>query len=569
MKKVKKLLSDHKIDGYIIPKNDEYFNEYIEPSKDRLRYISKFSGSAGFAIILKNKNYLFVDGRYTLQAQLQSGKNFDILTLPNKYPRTIIKKKYIIGFDPKLHTERGLKILFRKTKCVLKPIEKNLIDRIWTRKKTTLVKKFYKLKDKDVGQSSKKKLKILSNILKKKKTDLLFVSAAENIAWLLNIRGGDSDYSPIPNSYLFVDQKQNVYFFCKKGQIDKNLKKKLGNNVILIDINYLKKFILKIKNKKIYLDSLSCSIFYKNILKKNNSIIDQQDPIYSLKSIKNKTEIANIKKAHVIDGIALTKFLIWLKNNYNKKKITEISAQEKLLKFRKKNKQFKFLSFPTISGTGPNSSIIHYKASEKSNRILKKGDLYLVDSGGQYNFGTTDVTRTLSLENREKKIKEIFTRVLKGHIAVSNYKLKQNSSGNKIDSAARKFLKKIKLDYPHSTGHGVGYFLNVHEGPQALSKLNKIKLKEGMVLSNEPGYYKNGKFGIRIENLITIKKSKDKLKFEDLTLAPIDKNLINKKLLNKKEIKWLNNYHSKVLFKLKNHMNGIELKDLKLACSNI
>ena len=569
MKKVKKLLSDHKIDGYIIPKNDEYFNEYIEPSKDRLRYISKFSGSAGFAIILKNKNYLFVDGRYTLQAQLQSGKNFDILTLPNKYPRTIIKKKYIIGFDPKLHTERGLKILFRKTKCILKPIEKNLIDRIWTRKKTTLVKKFYKLKDKDVGQSSKKKLKILSNILKKKKTDLLFVSAAENIAWLLNIRGGDSDYSPIPNSYLFVDQKQNVYFFCKKGQIDKNLKKKLGNNVILIDINYLKKFILKIKNKKIYLDSLSCSIFYKNILKKNNSIIDQQDPIYSLKSIKNKTEIANIKKAHVIDGIALTKFLIWLKNNYNKKKITEISAQEKLLKFRKKNKQFKFLSFPTISGTGPNSSIIHYKASEKSNRILKKGDLYLVDSGGQYNFGTTDVTRTLSLENREKKIKEIFTRVLKGHIAVSNYKLKQNSSGNKIDSAARKFLKKIKLDYPHSTGHGVGYFLNVHEGPQALSKLNKIKLKEGMVLSNEPGYYKNGKFGIRIENLITIKKSKDKLKFEDLTLAPIDKNLINKKLLNKKEIKWLNNYHSKVLFKLKNHMNGIELKDLKLACSNI
>ncbi len=569
MKKVKKLLSDHKIDGYIIPKNDEYFNEYIEPSKDRLRYISKFSGSAGFAIILKNKNYLFVDGRYTLQAQLQSGKNFDILTLPNKYPRTIIKKKYIIGFDPKLHTERGLKILFRKTKCVLKPIEKNLIDRIWTRKKTTLVKKFYKLKDKDVGQSSKRKLKILSNILKKKKTDLLFVSAAENIAWLLNIRGGDSDYSPIPNSYLFVDQKQNVYFFCKKGQIDKNLKKKLGNNVILIDINYLKKFILKIKNKKIYLDSLSCSIFYKNILKKNNSIIDQQDPIYSLKSIKNKTEIANIKKAHVIDGIALTKFLIWLKNNYNKKKITEISAQEKLLKFRKKNKQFKFLSFPTISGTGPNSSIIHYKASEKSNRILKKGDLYLVDSGGQYNFGTTDVTRTLSLENREKKIKEIFTRVLKGHIAVSNYKLKQNSSGNKIDSAARKFLKKIKLDYPHSTGHGVGYFLNVHEGPQALSKLNKIKLKEGMVLSNEPGYYKNGKFGIRIENLITIKKSKDKLKFEDLTLAPIDKNLINKKLLNKKEIKWLNNYHSKVLFKLKNHMNGIELKDLKLACSNI
>ena len=569
MKEVKKLLSDYKIDGYIIPKNDEYFNEYIETSKDRLKYISKFSGSAGFAIILKNKNYLFVDGRYTLQANLQSGKSFNILTLPNKHPRSVIKKKYVIGFDPKLHTERGLSMLFRKTKCILKPIEQNLIDKIWRRKKITHVKKFYKLKDKDVGQSSKKKLKTLSNILKKNKTDLLFVSASENIAWLLNIRGGDSDYSPLPNSYLFIDQKQNIFLFCKKGQIDKNLKKKLGNNIKLIDINYLKKFILKIKNKKIYLDLLSCSIFYKSILKKNNSIIEQQDPIYNLKSIKNKTEIANIKKTHILDGIALTKFLIWLKNSYHKRKITEINAQEKLLQFRKKNKQFKFLSFPTISGTGPNSSIIHYKANAKSNRILKKGDLYLVDSGGQYNFGTTDVTRTLSLENNEKKIKEIFTRVLKGHIAVSNYKFKQNSSGSKIDSEARKFLKKIKLDYPHSTGHGVGYFLNVHEGPQALSKLNKIKLKEGMVLSNEPGYYKNGKFGIRIENLITIKKSKNKLQFEDLTLAPIDKNLINKKLLNNQEIKWLNNYHNKVFYKLKKYMSGIELKDLKSACSNI
>jgi len=368
---------------------------------------------------------------------------------------------------------------------------------------------------------------------------------------------------------LFVDQKQNIYLFCKKGKVDKYLKKNLGNNVKLIDINHLKKFILKIKNKKIYLDSLSCSIFYKSILKKNNFIIQQQDPIYFLKSIKNKTEIANIKKAHIVDGIALTKFLIWLKNNYNKRKITEISAQEKLLQFRKKNKQFKSLSFPTISGAGPNSSIIHYKASEKSNRILKKGDLYLVDSGGQYNFGTTDVTRTLSLDNDKRKIKEIFTRVLKGHIAVSNYKLKQNSSGNKIDSEARKFLKKIKLDYPHSTGHGVGYFLNVHEGPQALSNLNKVKLKEGMVLSNEPGYYKNGEFGIRIENLVIIKKLKSRLQFEDLTLAPIDKSLIIKKLLNKQEIKWLNNYHNKVFYKLKNHMNSIELIYLKSACSNI
>ena len=252
-----------------------------------------------------------------------------------------------------------------------------------------------------------------------------------------------------------------------------------------------------------------------------------------------------------------------------KKKITEISAQKKLLEFRKKNKTFKSLSFPTISGAGPNGAIIHYKASNESNRILKEGDLYLVDSGGQYNFGTTDVTRTISLNNKQKRIKDIFTRVLKGHIAVANYKLKKNTCGSEIDELARKPLKQINLDYAHGTGHGVGYFLNVHEGPQAISKGNKVKLKEGMIISNEPGYYESGKFGIRIENLVVVKKIKNSYKFENLTLAPIDKNLIQKKLLNKTEIKWINQYHSKVYYKLKKYMNKSELVDFKKSCSNI
>ena len=291
-------------------------------------------------------------------------------------------------------------------------------------------------------------------------------------------------------------------------------------------------------------------------------IIEKIDPIYFFKSIKNNTEIKNMKKSHIIDGIALTKFLFWLKRNFKRKKITEISAQKKLENFRKMNKNYKFPSFSTISGTGPNSAIIHYKASNKSNRTLKKGDLYLVDSGGQYFFGTTDVTRTISLDNNSKFVKEVYTRVLKGHIAVSKYKIQKNSNGSDIDKNARMSLKKIKLDYPHGTGHGVGYFSNVHEGPQAISKNNKINLRSGMIISNEPGYYKEGLFGIRIENLIYVKKNK----FEELTMAPIEKDLIKYKMLNNKEKIWLNNYHHKVKKNLIKFMKGTEKTDLINAC---
>ena len=570
LQKLKKLFNNYKIDGYIIPKNDEFFGEYIPKNKDNLKFISHFSGSYGFALILKKNNYLFVDGRYTLQAKMQSGKNFKIFTIPNKFPFNILKNKKIsIGFDPRLHTEHMITNIFKKTKCKLVPIKKNLIDQIWKKKKINQSNKFYLLKDKDVGESSNKKLKKLSKILVKNKIDFQFISASENIAWLLNLRGSDSEFTPIPNSYLIISNKNDVFFFCNLNKIDKKLKNNLSKSIKIVNIKNIENFILGIKNKKFQLDILSCSIFFKNLIKKHNSTIGIQDPIYLLKSKKNKIEIKNTIKTHINDGVALTKFLFWISNNFKEKKITEIDAQNKLLSFRKQNKNFKSLSFPTISGTGPNGAIIHYKASTKTNRTLKKGDLYLVDSGGQYNFGTTDVTRTISLDNKNERIKNIFTRVLKGHIAVADFKIKDNTCGSDIDFEARKPLKQINLDYAHGTGHGVGYFLNVHEGPQSISKNNNVKFHEGMIISNEPGYYENGKFGIRIENLITVKKVKNSYKFEDLTLAPIDKNLIKKNLLTNSEVKWLNRYHSKVYDKLKKHMNKNELKNLKSSCSNI
>jgi len=564
--KLRKSLKVHKLDGYLVPKNDEYFNEYVSKSSDRLKFISNFSGSAGFAIILKNKNYLFVDGRYTIQARIQSGKNFKIITIPQKFPRDVLKtnKKLKIGFDPKLHSEKQLNFLFNIKNIVLKPINKNLIDIIWSKKPKDLIKPFFSLSKKDAGQNSREKILKVKNVLLKNKVNYLLITAPENVAWVLNIRGYDSAFSPVPNSRLLINSKGEIDLFSQLEKV-KKIKKIFHKKIQFHDENKIEKKLKSICKNNVWLDSLSCSIHYKNLLKNKNKIVEKIDPIYFLKSIKNSTEIKNMKKSHMIDGVALTKFLFWLKKNFGSKKITEISAQEKLEAFRKMNKTYKFPSFSTISGAGPNSAIIHYKASIKSNRTLKKGDLYLVDSGGQYSFGTTDVTRTISLKNNSNLIKEIYTRVLKGHIAVSNYKIKKNTKGSNIDQNARKFLKKVSLDYPHGTGHGVGYFLNVHEGPQSLSKNNKVNLRSGMIISNEPGYYKEGYFGIRIENLIYIKKNR----FEELTMAPIEKDLIKKKMLNKKEIGWLNKYHSKVKKNLFKFMNLKEKVNLIDACSPI
>ena len=566
MNKFKKLFSKYKIDGYIVPKNDEYFNEYIPAHKDRLKFISNFSGSAGFAILFKNKNYLFVDGRYTTQARIQSGKKFKIETIPKKFPKNVLKanKKIIIGFDPKLHTEQQLNYLFKIKNVELKSLEKNLVDIVWSKKQKTITRSYYSMPKNMVGDKSEKKILKVRKLLNKNKIDLLLVTAPENVAWILNIRGYDSFYSPIPNTRLVISKSGGVFLFADLKKTQK-LNKFLKDKVKILNEMDINKFFLKLSNKKIWLDQQSCSLHFKMILSKRNKVFEKIDPIYFLKSIKNYTEIKNMEKSHLIDGIALTKFLFWLKKNFKNKTITEISAQNKLESFRKMSPKYKFPSFSTISGSGPNSAIIHYKATSKTNRKLKKGDLYLVDSGGQYYFGTTDVTRTLSLDNKSNYIKNIYTRVLKGHIAVSNFKIKKNTTGSKIDFYARKYLKKIKLDYPHGTVHGVGYFSNVHEGPQSISKNNQIKLKDGMIISNEPGYYKDGSFGIRIENLVYIKKNK----FIELTLAPIEKNLINKSILSLTEIKWLNNYHKKVKESLYKFMNVNEKNDLIKACSPI
>ena len=569
IKKLKSLLKRNNIDGYIIPKNNEFFGEYTPDYEDRLRYISDFTGSYGVAIILRDKNFLFTDGRYTLQANKESGKFFIIKTIPKELPKSVLNnKKLKIGFDGKLFTKKSLKYFFYANNCELVDIKENLIDRIWKRKKKRKNSKFYTLPKRSVNQNYKQKIKNIVSDLIKQKADYKFITSSENVAWLLNIRGMDSKYSPIPNSYVLIKRNKKIKVFCNLNKISNHFKHSF-KKIEFIDIKLINSNLLKLRNMKIIIDTSTCSLFFENLILKNNSILSQEDSINNLKAIKSKKEIINIKKTHIYDGVALTKFIFWIKKNYIKKNITEINAERKLFRLRRKNKNFKFLSFPTISGTGPNGAIIHYRATKQSNLKLKKGDIYLVDSGGQYNYGTTDVTRTISLNNSNERIKDIYTRVLKGHIAVASYKLNKKTSGLYIDKIARKYLKQINLDYAHGTGHGVGYFLNVHEGPHAISKNNNVKFKEGMVVSNEPGYYEKNKFGIRIENLIYVKKNKNKLYFDNLTMVPIDKSLIKPSILSIKERDWINKYHEKVFKNLKKFMNKIEFIELERSCSAI
>ena len=556
-KKIKILRNKFKkynIDGYVVPKNDDYFTEYSKIN--RLKIISNFSGSAGLAIILKNKNYLFTDGRYTIQSQIESGKDFKIISY-EQIVNCSLFKNLTLGIDPKLFTyDQIKKFFFIRNK--IKFINRNLINEI-KNKKIIDNFPFFSLDKKVVGESHNSKINKISKYLKKNKSDYLFVSSPENVAWILNIRGGDGPNSPIPNSRLIISKSKKILLISKIHKTKKLIRKKIiSPNQLIDNIDFPKK-ILQLTGKNFIIDDKSCSIYYEDIIKSKFKIKKREDPTYLLKAIKNKTEIKNMIDAHILDGAALTKFIYWIKN-INKKQINEVQAQNKLENFRRINKNYLYPSFDTIAGSGKNGAIVHYRAKKENCKIIKKKDILLCDSGGQYKYGTTDVTRTICFSEPKPNIKNIFTKVLKGHIAVANTDLKKDNTGKKIDKRARKFLNKSNLDYAHGTGHGVGFFLNVHEGPQSISKYNKIKIKEGMILSNEPGYYKRGAFGIRIENLVFVKRIKKNIFFENLTLAPIEKELINYKLLTTSEKNYLFRYHLVIYSKISKYLNLKEKK---------
>ena len=550
IKKLKKFIYENNLDGYIIPKNDKFFTEYS--NTNILSIVTNFTGSAGFAIILREINYLFVDGRYTLQAEKQSGKEFEIIEIPHRFPKNLAKiHNSKIGFDPKLFTEKTLNNYFEDT-AFLMPVEFNF--KIKSRKK---IRKIFHLNKSITGENSSTKINRVVKYMSENKIDYLYSSAGENVNWLLNIRGKDLQNSPLVNCKIIITKEKSLYLFIDLRKISKKINHYF-KKIILCNENSFFKVINNLKNGLFCIDDNTCSIFEQKIISSKFRVTNLNDPIYNLKSIKNDTEIKNTLKAHIEDGVALTKFLYWFK--FNQKVLTEKTIENKLESLRKKSKNYLYPSFDTIAGSGPNGSIIHYRSSSETNRKINKNDILLIDSGGQYKWGTTDVTRTTCRGKISDSKKNIFTRVLKGHIAVVISNLKKKFNGYLLDKEARKSLNSVGLDYAHGTGHGVGFFLNVHEGPQAISKYNRVKLKKGMILSNEPGYYLNNDYGIRIENLIYIDVQQNKLKFKNLTFAPIDLDMVNFKLLNNKEKKYLFDYHLNVYSTLSNFLNETERK---------
>ena len=554
--KIKTLIKNYNLDGYIIPKNDEFFTEYSKTNK--LETIANFTGSAGFVLILKNSNHLFVDGRYTIQAKNQSGNNFRIHEIPFVWPKNICEEKKLsnIGFDPKIFTNDILKTYFNDF-CNLVPINQKLFEeKIEKIKKENLV---YSIDHKIIGETVKSKINRLKKILKKNKIDNLFISSGENVCWLLNIRGKDLPNSPVANFQAILTSQGKIILLGDLRKL-KNIKNELiKKKISFFERSAFFKILNYLKGKSFCIDGKSCSVLNENLIKSKFNIKNRIDPIYDLKSIKNNIEIKNMINAHIEDGVALTKFLYWIKNS-NIKNLDEIKVEKKLENFRKKNKNFLYPSFSTIAGSGPNGAIIHYRSNKVSNRKLNKEHLLLVDSGGQYKWGTTDVTRTISFNKPKKKLKELYTRVLKGHIAVALAEIDKIKNGHNLDRLARRSLKSINLDYRHGTGHGVGFFMNVHEGPQSISKNNFVKLKKGMIVSNEPGYYLENNFGIRIENLVYIDGIKNKLFVKNLTYAPLEKDLIEEKLLNKAEKDYILKYHLETYSKISPFLNEKERK---------
>ena len=574
------LMLKKKIEAYLVSHEDEHLLESTPENFQRLKWLTGFTGSAGYVIITLNNLFLFVDSRYSIQSKLETKglkiKIFNIAELDyEKFIKFNKPKIRNIALDSKT-TSYKLFLSYTNVahlnKLKVISLKKNLVDFIWNRSmKTQNTNKIFILEKKYCGLSFDEKLKKLLVFLKNKNADSIFIQNSESVSWLFNIRGADLLYTPITFAYSLISKKY-IYIFLENPKSAKSIISFFSKKIKILSFLELEKTLkkLNIKEDKILIDIRSTSKFYHDIIKKYyKSLIYENDPILNFKAIKNNVEIKNITKAHIFDGVALTKFIYWLKN-FNSV-VTELDIVNKIDNLRSQNKNFLCKSFPTIAGSGKNGAIVHYIPNKITNRKLHKNDILLLDSGGQYKLGTTDVTRTLSIGKPEESQLESYTQVLKSHIKLNNAIFPKGTSGAFLDYLARSKLWEIGKDYAHGTGHGVGYCLNVHEGPFSISKNSNVALKEGMVFSNEPGYYIENKFGIRIENLVTIKKKflnkKDFFKIETLTLAPYDIDLIKKNLLTKNELLWVKNYHMKVFEKLSSYLTKNEnnwlIKEIK------
>ena len=574
------------LDGFLIPHEDEYNNEYLPDCNERLMWISGFTGSAGAAIVMADKAAVFVDGRYTLQVRSQVNEAlFSYEQLEGHgvahWLAAHVTSGMKIGYDPRLHSPDSLNILAKATHKVggtLVPVQTNPIDTAWDDRPDAPTAPFTIQPAELAGQEQAEKRALIGKLIQDKGADCAVITSPASIAWLLNIRGGDVMCSPLPLASLIVHADGNAEIFANPVKITPEIKEHFGNQVSVSPEHKFANRLSELSGKSVMVDPSTASSFVFDTLTKGGAeIVRTADPIALPKACKNSAEIAGTTQAHIRDGAALTNFLHWLATEAQDGHVDEIQAAQKLEGFRADTGLLKDLSFESISGAGSNGAIVHYRVSTATTKKLAPGSLYLIDSGGQYIDGTTDVTRTVAIGTPTDEMRRCFTLVLKGHIALSKIRFPAGTTGHALDALARAALWMHGLDYDHGTGHGVGAYLGVHEGPQRIAKSpSSVALKPGMIVSNEPGYYKTDGFGIRIENLQYVTEATDipggerpMHGFKTLTLAPIERSLIVKDMLNSDDIKWLNAYHDSVVEHVGPRVNEGVKAWLALACQHI
>ncbi len=574
------------VDGFFIPRADEFQGEYVPARAERLEWITGFTGSAGYAVVMNDKAGFFTDGRYTIQAQAQvDRKDFDICSLsenqspavtmtPVEWIEKNLPKGARFGIDPWVHTPsdvRKIRDAVERAGGTLVLLDSNPLDAAWTAQPPAPLAPVVPHPLQYAGKASDVKRTELAAALSAKNADALAITLPEEICWLLNIRGGDVPCTPFALSYALAHKDGSVDWFIDEDKVTDETRAWVGGNVRL---HPLKDFAahagkMAAAKKTIWIDPAAAPAKIDSIINDAGGETHvERSPIQLMKAKKNDVEIQGAINAHIRDGVAIVRFLAALSEQGGAARHDELSATQLLQDIRAEGEKFRGLSFDTISGSGGNGAIVHYRSSEETNQPLLSGPVYLVDSGAQYLDGTTDITRTIAVDTPTQEMKENFTRVLKGHIAVSMSVFPEGTTGDKLDVKARAALKEVGLDFAHGTGHGVGSYLSVHEGPCGISpRATSVPLEPGMIISNEPGYYKANEYGIRIETLVTVidtgnvdENGKKLLGFKTLTLAPVDRNLIEPSLLSDDELKWLNDYHAQVARTLTPLVEAVDAK---------
>ncbi len=557
-------LAGRGLDGFVVPRADEHQGEYVPKSAQRLAWLTGFSGSAGLAIVLAGKAAIFIDGRYTLAVRSQVDlRAFVPHQVPEQSPESWVAanlpKGGKLGFDPWLQTIDGYDRFARacqKAGGSFVPVESNPIDAVWKDRPAAPLAPVLPHPVEFAGETSESRRRRIADIVRDKGADVVLITQPDSIAWLLNVRGGDVPRTPFALGFALLHTDGHVDLYMDRRKIPDRTVAWLGNAVTLAPPNELGAALdmMGKAGKRVMVESSTAPYWAATRLQTAGvTVVRDADPVALPKACKNEVELNGIRAAHRRDGAAVSRFLSWLGQESKSGKLREIEVSDRLQALREETGQLRDLSFDTISGAGPNGAIVHYRAAPATERRLEPGSLYLVDSGGQYRDGTTDITRTVAVGTPTPEMKDRFTRVLKGHIALAMARFPVGTTGSQLDALARYSLWQAGLDYDHGTGHGVGAYLSVHEGPHRISKVaNSIALQPGMIVSNEPGYYKTGAYGIRIENLVAVKEAKIEgadrryLEFETLTHAPIDLACVGAGLLTDAERAWLNSYHARV-----------------------